>query len=116
MTVNGKCFQVYGTFVQYLQLRRLRKRVGVKAQAITSRRAQNSTSGSKKTVPKKNLAFIQAILRVGFVGCGLLVPVFQERGTGLFRVVGTGPGQAPSMRCPTRTKCCALTRRGLPER
>lgn len=47
------------------------------------------------------------------VGCGLLVPVFQERGTGLFRVVGTGPGQASSMRCPTRTKCCALTRRGL---
>ena len=50
------------------------------------------------------------------VGCGLLVPVFQERGTGLFRVVGTGPGQASSMRCPTRTKCCALTRRGLPGR
>lgn len=37
---------------------------------------------------------MQFYLRVRIVGCGLLVPVFQERGTGVFQVVGTGPGQA----------------------
>ena len=77
---------------------------------------RKSQRRSHATLPAVVLGVIATLLGGFAVGCGLLVPVFQERGTGLFRVVGTGPGQASSMRCPTRTKCCALTRRGLPGR